>query len=154
VFESSESIRKSLEQISALCEENEGKSGWQIATKITETFATSFETSEQMVIGAQKLANAATNSANNIIKESKVGGVALGALRIVITAGDGLTNSKGWQNHHTADLIISGGEILLGIFEYTSPIGWAFGAGMFIGNLITEHYTGKTITENLFDKEP
>jgi hypothetical protein len=74
----------------------------------------------------------------------------LGLLNVAITAGDGAIN--GWQNHHTADVLISTAEVLLGLFEYTTPAGWILAGGIFVGNLISEHYTHKTITENLFDR--
>jgi hypothetical protein len=49
------------------------------------------------------------------------------------------------------DLGIDVTEGVLASFTVSSPIGWAFGVGMFVGNLISEHYTHKTITENLFN---
>jgi hypothetical protein len=60
-------------------------------------------------------------------------------------------NKNGWQNSNTADVALGVGQIALAMFEATSPIGWAVGAGLFVGNLISEHYTNKSITENLFD---
>jgi hypothetical protein len=30
--------------------------------------------------------------------------------------------------------------------------GWIVGGAFLIGNLISEHYTGKSLTENYFDK--
>jgi hypothetical protein len=74
-----------------------------------------------------------------------------GVVNMILTTGDGVSN--GWKNHHTADLIVISTEIGLGLFEATSPIGWAFGAAMFVGDLISEHYTGHTITENIFDND-
>jgi RHS repeat-associated protein len=130
-------------------------SGWDMAGKIDETLGVTFESTEQGVIGAQKLANWASGTTNEILKAGKMGkvaGVTLGGINMLMTIGDGLTNENGWQNHHTADLVVSTVEIGLGIFEATSPIGWAFGAVMFVGNLVSEYETGKTITQNLFDK--
>ena len=133
----------------------EGKlSGLEIASQINENIDVSFETTEQGVIGAQKLANSLSGTSSEILNAGQVGkitGVTLGVVSVGLTVVDGLTNEKGWQNHHTADAIIGTTEIGLGLFEATSPVGWAFGLCMFVGNLISEHYTGKTITENLFD---
>jgi RHS repeat-associated protein len=84
---------------------------------------------------------------------SSIAGGLLGVANLGLTIADGINNSKGWQNHNTADVVVSTAETGLALFEVTSPLGWAFGVGMFVGNLISEHYTGKSITENLFDHD-
>ena len=67
----------------------------------------------------------------------------------IVSAGativDGLNN--GWQNHHTADLLISGGLYLLAL----TPGGWVVGGAYFIADMSVKAYSGKSITENLFD---
>lgn len=134
-------------------EDREGINGFKVAGNITEATAFSFETTEQSIIGVQKLANRFAGSSKEILnagKIGKLGGVGLGLLSISVTAFDGLKND--WKNHHTADILMTTIEIGLGLFEYTSPIGWGVAGLMFVGNLISEHYTDKTITENLFDK--
>ncbi len=54
-----------------------------------------------------------------------------------------------WQNHHTADVLIglasTYGLALLG------PAGWAIGAGYFLLDYGINAYSGKSITEILFD---
>ncbi len=133
---------------------NEEGSGWETARTIVETGGITFETTEQGVVGAQRLGNAVGGTSYEILSAGNVGkiaGTGLGVLNMVLTTGDGVSN--GWKNHHTADLIVSATEIGLGLFEATSPVGWAFGAAMFVGDLISEHYTGHTITENIFDNE-
>jgi hypothetical protein len=67
-----------------------------------------------------------------------------------VTVIDGLTNDKGWQNHHTADLIVTGAI-------YTAAaafpvVGWIAGGLYFAADVTTQYYTGKSITENLFDQ--
>jgi hypothetical protein len=133
---------------------NQKSNGWEIAGLITESGTVAFETTEQTIIGAQKLANAYGKTTSEILTAGKVGkvtGVSLGVISLALTVGDGLTNKNGWQNHHTADVLVTTGEIALGLFEATSPIGWAVGIGLFVGDLVSEHYTSHTITENLFD---
>ncbi len=138
----------------ASADEGGGKvNGWQTAGVITESLGLSYETTEQSIKVFQKVANILSGTKAEILdagKIGKLGGIGLGLLSMGETTMDGLEN--GWENHHTADLFVTAGEITLVLFEATNPIGWGFAAGMFIGNLISEHYTGKTITENLFDK--
>ncbi len=128
--------------------------GWERARTVTEISGVVFESSEQVMIGVQKLGNAVGGTSSEILtagKLGKLGGTALGFFNLGTTIASGLTNRNGWENHQTADVVVSAMEIGLGLFEATSPIGWAFGVGMFVGNLISEHYTHHTITENLFD---
>jgi hypothetical protein len=134
-------------------EGGEGINGFKTAGIITEAAGFSFETTEQSIIGVQKLANRFVGSSNKILKAGEVGtvtGVTLGAVNMGLTLADGFIN--GWENHHAADILVTAAEIGLGLFESTTPVGWILAGGIFIGNLISEHYTGKTITENLFDK--
>lgn len=65
---------------------------------------------------------------------------------VAVTAID--AGMKGqWQNHHTADVMIGVGSIYL----LTGPFGWIAGAGYFLLDVGIKSYTGKSITENLFD---
>jgi hypothetical protein len=56
-------------------------------------------------------------------------------------------NKGQWQNHHTADVIIGIGSLYL----LTGPVGWAVGGAYFLLDVGIKSYTGKSITENLFD---
>ncbi len=67
----------------------------------------------------------------------------------VITTIDGLTNPNGWQNHHTADLIVNGTLYGLGV---AFPIAGLVAGGVYlILDATSQHYTGKSLTENIFD---
>jgi len=63
-----------------------------------------------------------------------------------LTTYDGVTN--GWENHHTADLIISGGLYLL---AGTGPVGWVIGGTYLVADITYQYYYGKSITEEIFD---
>ncbi len=64
-----------------------------------------------------------------------------------MTVYDGMSN--GWQSHHTADLLITGGFYAL---SASVPVaGWIVGGAYFVADVGTQYYTGKSITENLFD---
>ena len=133
---------------------NRESNGWETARTVVEISDISFETTEQGITGAQRLGNAIGGTESAILKGGglgKIAGTGLGFINIGTTIASGLTDKNGWQNHHTADIAVSAVEIGLGLFETTSPVGWAFGAAMFVGDLVSEHYTGHTITENLFD---
>ena len=76
-------------------------------------------------------------------------GLARGAgyLALGTTIYDGVTSEKGWQNHHTADLVIG----VATVFVVSGPWGWAAAGVYFVADLTVQYYTGKSITENLFD---
>jgi RHS repeat-associated protein len=139
-------------------EGEEGKEGehenpWELANKVWEVTAFSTETTLEGINGAQKLAKVLSGSNMEAISlESRTLTASMGVLSIGLNVAKGLSNEDGWHASNTADIGINVVEIGLGLFEATSPIGWIFGAGMFVGNMISEHYTGKSITENLFDK--
>jgi hypothetical protein len=58
--------------------------------------------------------------------------------------------SKGeWQNHHTADLLISGA--IYGAALAFPIVGWVVGGLYFAADVTSQISTGKTLTENLFD---
>lgn len=69
-----------------------------------------------------------------------------GALAIPLVFADA-TQKGDWKNHHTADLLIAAGSIVL----LTGPVGFAVGASFMIIDLGVKAYTKKSITENLFD---
>lgn len=73
-------------------------------------------------------------------------GTGLTLLSAGSTVVDGLAN--GWQNHHTADLAISG---VLYVIAASNPLGWVVGSLYFVADVTIQNYTGKSITENLFD---
>ncbi|MCU0423507.1 MAG: hypothetical protein MUC81_11915 [Bacteroidia bacterium] len=52
------------------------------------------------------------------------------------------------QNHHYANVLIGVGSVYL----FTGPVGWAIGIVYFLLDLGVKSYTGKSITENLFDE--
>ena len=84
-------------------------------------------------------------------KASSKFGISLGIAGIGVTTIDGITNNNGWQNHHTADLLIQGSILTTAIFF--PGIGWVLGGGYFIGDLIFQHYhDGQNLTEYYFDK--
>lgn len=64
-----------------------------------------------------------------------------------ITVGDGIKN--GWKPHHTADLVVD--ATLYTVAASVPVAGWIAGGIWFVGDLISEHLTGKSITENIFD---
>lgn len=65
----------------------------------------------------------------------------------VYTAFDGITN--GWQNHHTADLVLTGGFYAL---SASVPVaGWIVGGSYFLADITTQYYTGRSITQYIFD---
>jgi RHS repeat-associated protein len=90
-------------------------------------------------------------SSASLGKVSNVAGkvsTGLGVAGIIISAADGAMSKKGWQPHHTADVILGG----LQTFALGSgPIGWGFGLTYFVADLVVTSTTGKSITENLFD---
>lgn len=76
-------------------------------------------------------------------------GTGLTILSAGVTVIDGLTNENGWQNHHTADLLVTGGFYTTAAFF--PVVGWVAGGLYFAADLTTQYYTGKSITQNLFD---
>ncbi len=76
-------------------------------------------------------------------------GTGLAVLGAGATVLDGLTNQNGWQNHHTADLAIQGA--IYGTALAFPVVGWIAGAVYFAADLTTQYYTGKSITQNLFN---
>lgn len=69
-----------------------------------------------------------------------------GILGILVTGVDA-SQKRQWQNHHTADVIIGLGTT----FFLSGPWGWAAGGAYFLLDVGIKSYTGKSITENLFD---
>jgi hypothetical protein len=74
-------------------------------------------------------------------------GFMAGVAGVAVTGIDAYNKGQ-WQNHHTADVLIGVGSLYL----LTGPVGWAVGGGYFLLDVGIKSYTGKSITENLFDK--
>ena len=74
-------------------------------------------------------------------------GFMAGVAGVAVTGIDAYNKGQ-WQNHHTADVLIGVGSLYL----LTGPVGWAVGGGYFFLDVGIKSYTGKSITENLFDK--
>lgn len=70
----------------------------------------------------------------------------LTGVSVFATTYDGLAN--GWENSHTADLVVTG--VLYGL-AVSNPVGWVVGGLYLVADLTTQYYTGKTITQNLFN---
>ncbi len=88
----------------------------------------------------------------NKVRMEKIAKVAnkAGTRLTIVSAGatvvDGLAN--GWQNHHTADLVITGA---LYAVAAATPIGWVVGGVYFIADMAVIANTGQSITEHLFN---
>ena len=77
-------------------------------------------------------------------------GTGLAILSAGATVVDGLTNDKGWQNHHSADLFVTG--VIYCTAVSFPVVGWVAGGLYFVADLTTQYYTHKSITQNLFDE--
>lgn len=88
-----------------------------------------------------------TKGTTNYLRFFKGAGTTAGAVSVLGTIGDGLTGERGWQNHHTADLAIG----IATTFMLSGPGGWGIGGAHFLVDLMVEHYTGRSITQHLFD---
>jgi hypothetical protein len=73
---------------------------------------------------------------------SKVSGV----IGVFIVGADAYQNEK-WQNHHTADVVIGLGST----FMLSGPWGWTAAGMYFLIDTGVQSYTGRSITQNLFD---
>jgi hypothetical protein len=78
---------------------------------------------------------------------TRVGG-GLTILAAGATVYDGVTGEAGWQNHHTADLVVTG--TIYGTSAAFPVVGWIAGGLYFGADLTTQYYTGKSITQNIF----
>jgi RHS repeat-associated protein len=105
--------------------------------------------------------NGVVRSANTLTRANRISslstartfsraGTGLTVLSAGVTVVDGLTNDKGWQNHHTADLLVTGA--IYGTAAAFPVVGWVVGGLYFAADLTTQYYTGKSITQNLFDQ--
>jgi len=84
-------------------------------------------------------------------KGSSKFGMRLGFVGLGVTTIDGFTNPNGWQNHHTADLLIQGS--MLTIATFLPGAGWVVAGGYFVSDLVFQYYhDGQSITEYYFDK--
>jgi len=127
-----------------------GSNGWETAGEINETANFSFETTMEMVQGAQKLGNSFGGTSSEIITGGEFAEGASKGFALFgagLTVADGLEN--GWKPHHTADLVV---DATIYTFSAAVPVaGWILGGVWFVGDMITEQITGKSITENVFD---
>lgn len=90
-----------------------------------------------------------TNSMKNSLSGAKFMqnvGQKLTVTSALVTVVDGGIN--GWQNHHTADLVVTGALYFLAV---SNPLGWIVGGVYTLTDLAVQAHTGKSITENLFD---
>jgi hypothetical protein len=122
----------------------------QTALDVNETIGLTFETTVEAIVAAQRLANSYAGTASKILK----GGPAVKSISqaftlvsVGLTFADGLTT--GWKPHHTADIGID--AIIYGIAELSGPAGWVLGAAWFIANAASVHFTGESLTQQLFD---
>jgi RHS repeat-associated protein len=144
----------------------ESAKGQEYISKTKANSNTSEETEMETitdVLGASSFANESKNVLiEYATKASNVGDDAikylmiseglsktLNAASILVTVTDGLTGKQGWQNHHTADLLIGAGSVFL----MSGPWGWTIGGVYFLTDIGVKGYTGRSITENLFDSE-
>jgi hypothetical protein len=112
-------------------------SKWSSAYKIAKTLEdTGIKISESAV-------------KNGIPKLAKSLGEHLAVASVLITATDATINGK-WENHHTADMAVTGALYGLGI---VCPVGAVvIGGGVLVGDMISYGYNGKSMTQNFFDK--
>ena len=75
-------------------------------------------------------------------------GFGLSLLSANITIADGYNN--GWENHHSADLIFN--SALNGLSIVCPLAGLVVGGLYFVGDVTSQYYTGKSLTQNLFDQ--
>jgi hypothetical protein len=79
------------------------------------------------------------NAAKGLSKSAGIIGVAV--------TGIDAYNKGQWENHHTADVLIGLGTT----FMLSGPWGWAAAGAYFLIDVGVKSYSGKSITENLFD---
>jgi len=70
----------------------------------------------------------------------------MGGLGVAFTGVDAYQKGQ-WQNHHTTDVLIG----LSTTFVLSNPWGWAAGGASFLIDVGVKSYSGKSITENLFE---
>jgi len=85
---------------------------------------------------------------NTLSKTLTRTGVGLSAVSALITVADGMKN--GWENHHTADLIVNG--TLTGLSVVCPVAGLVAGGLYFVGDIASQYYYHKSLTEKLFDE--
>jgi RHS repeat-associated protein len=131
----------------------DSKNGWEKAKNITEYMGLGLESMDELQRASQDAEMIEGGKALKIISKStgKMLGIGLGIVSGISTVINAESKYGHMRTSDKADVLIDVGETIIGAIEVSSPIGWAFGIGMFVGNIISEHYTGKTITENLFN---
>lgn len=113
------------------------------------TFGLANETKNLLLDYASKAGKIGDN-ALMYLKVSKAVGRGAGVIGLGITLVDGVSGKGGWQNHHTADMVVG----VTTVFLLSGPWGWAIGGAYFITDIAVQGYTGRSITENLFDPTP
>lgn len=78
---------------------------------------------------------------------TEAGTTGFAVLSAGLTIADGVQN--GFKPHHVADLVVD--ATIYSISASVPVAGWIVGGLWFVGNLISEETTGKSITENAFD---
>lgn len=66
----------------------------------------------------------------------------LGGIGIGLTIVDAANDPKGWQTKHTIDAVVGGLSFLPGVGQF-------IGLGWFVGNLISEAVSGRSLSENI-----
>jgi len=124
--------------------------GWDDkAMNVLGTFGFANEGKNVLISYASKAGNIGDEGLK-YLKISKGVSTTAGAVGVLVTVTDGLMGKQGWQNHHTADLAIG----IATTFMLSGPWGWAVGGTYFLTDLAVQKYTGRSITENLFDPSP
>ena len=86
---------------------------------------------------------------NTLSKSLTRAGVGLSIVSAAITFNDAYEKGE-WKNHHTADLIVNGTLTTLSVF---CPLaGFALGGIYFVGDITSQYYYHKSLTEKLFDE--
>jgi RHS repeat-associated protein len=123
-------------------------------------FGTAYTVQAGQTLRYGQRVNGVVRSANTLTRANRISslstartfsraGTVLTFLSVGVTVVDGLTNDKGWQNHHTADLMLTGA--IYGTAAAFPVVGWVAGGLYFAADLTTQCYTGKSITQNLLD---
>jgi RHS repeat-associated protein len=100
-------------------------------------------------ISKETVNRASRISALRSMKNLKGVGNNLAVIGVLTTIADGVYGDEGWKNHHTADVSIQTGLAAAAFFAVPG-VGWVAGA-YFIFDLGWRAYSGRSITESLFD---
>ena len=130
--------------------DGEPENATKTAAEVTELTGLAFETTKEMTVGTQELANRMSGTTSEILDGGEVAeGFSKGLLGVSlgINIANSFENGK-WQNHNTADLVMS--VSIYAISASVPVFGWGLGLTYFVGNMIYEHYhNGRSMTEEL-----